>query len=827
MMKLIKNTVGIKNLFTPYILLSLLGVFFIKLALSFLPSFSIDMGTWLAWAYRMKDLGPPGFYSPHVWTQYTPGYLYWLWLIGKAGLVSEAAIKIPTILADIAAGGVIWSIIKKRSLKTANLAFFLYVLNPVILFNGSVWGQIDGIHTLFLLLTIYFLVERKAPLLVGIIWAISFLIKPQSIVLLPPILIIGLKKFSTKEWVLATASSAVAIYLSVLPFFPHNTVFSFVTLLKTMTDYYSYTSVFAFNFWSIIGMWKPDSTAFLGVTYFTWGVILYAASLVITFVLTRRDLAEKKYTYLIVAISVLVSFVFPTRVHERYLFPFLAFFLISVGLTGSVRLFNLFLLVSLLNFINLYHPYAYYSHNFLRSEDLLRLTTNIAPWMGILMVTTPFLIWIIYKFKLIDTRLDGLVGNFKISLNLRKFTNNKIDFPKLSISSRTSKVLLAVILVFSFLTKVAFLWSPPSEYFDEVYHAFTARTILHRDPKAWEWWNTPPAGFAYEWTHPPLAKLGMVAGMLIFGENSFGWRVPGALLGTGSVLLVYLISKKIFEDEALALLVAAIFSLDGLVLVMSRIGMNDIYHLFFMLLAIYLFLEDKNFFSAASYGLALSSKWSALWAIPIFFVIWALFKRNFKLSYLWFIVVPPVVYLLSYFDMFSTGHGINIWWGMQEQMWWYHTRLRATHPYTSAWWSWPLLLRPIYLYTSDEINSNVARIYAFGNPAVFWFGLVSVFITGLSAFKQKSKGLFLVVFSYLIFFAPWAFSPRIMFLYHYLPSIPFLAIAAGYVLRKNLKFIMPFFIVAGVLFVYFYPHWAGLTIPLWLDKSYYWFSSWR
>lgn len=160
-------------------------------------------------------------------------------------------------------------------------------------------------------------------------------------------------------------------------------------------------------------------------------------------------------------------------------------------------------------------------------------------------------------------------------------------------------------------------------------------------------------------------------------------------------------------------------------------------------------------------------------------------------------------------------------------MWWYHTGLKATHPYTSSWWSWPLLARPIYLYTSDEVRGFVSRIYATGNPIIFWGGLASVFLSFVYAFREKNKKLALVIFSYLIFFVPWAASPRIMFLYHYLPSIPFLAIALGYILRRNLKLIVPAVTIALLLFLYFYPHWAGLSVPLSLDKSYYWFSSWR
>jgi dolichyl-phosphate-mannose--protein O-mannosyl transferase len=177
--------------------------------------------------------------------------------------------------------------------------------------------------------------------------------------------------------------------------------------------------------------------------------------------------------------------------------------------------------------------------------------------------------------------------------------------------------------------------------------------------------------------------------------------------------------------------------------------------------------------------------------------------------------------------MFLMGHNFEIFIGVQKQMWWYHTGLKATHPYTSPWWSWPLLLRPIYLYTSEEIGGTVARIYAFGNPAIFWFGLISMLFSFVYSLIERNKRLSLVVFSYLVFFVTWAASPRIMFIYHYLPSIPFLAIGTGYILNRFPKFILPFFTLALVLFIYFYPHWAGLKIPISLDTSYYWFESWR
>ncbi len=143
-----KTKAIIKNFLTPNIILVLVATFIVRFFLSFLPSFSVDMGTWIAWAERLRDLGPASFYSDAVWTQYTPGFLYWLWLIGKLGIANELMVKIPVILADLVTGGIIWSLVRKVNAKFAAISFFFYVLNPAIIFNGSIWEQNDGIFTL-------------------------------------------------------------------------------------------------------------------------------------------------------------------------------------------------------------------------------------------------------------------------------------------------------------------------------------------------------------------------------------------------------------------------------------------------------------------------------------------------------------------------------------------------------------------------------------------------------------------------------------------------------------------------------------------------------
>jgi len=238
-----------------------------------------------------------------------------------------------------------------------------------------------------------------------------------------------------------------------------------------------------------------------------------------------------------------------------------------------------------------------------------------------------------------------------------------------------------LIFLFALVTRFWHLEFPPTHYFDEVYHAFTAQQMFRGNPAAWEWWNTPPPGFAYEWTHPPLAKEFMWFAISIFGDNPFAWRFFSALFGFGIIVLIYFISLKLFENRTIALFASLAASLDGLLLVMSRIAMNDSYFLFFSLLALLLFLKNKqslrsgelkqslrfsnlkNLWMGVALGLAIASKWTGVFAGGIILILFLtqnykkLFKdfRILKFSFSFFIV-PLIIYLSSYAPFFLGHH---------------------------------------------------------------------------------------------------------------------------------------------------------------------------
>jgi dolichyl-phosphate-mannose-protein mannosyltransferase len=114
-----------------------------------------DLATFMSWARRLATVGPADFWSGSYWCDYLPGYLLVLWPLGWLARVipSEAHIllfKIPSILADLATAYLIWRATRAKLNRGHLWLPTIYLFNPAILFNATLWGQVDSFHALFL-----------------------------------------------------------------------------------------------------------------------------------------------------------------------------------------------------------------------------------------------------------------------------------------------------------------------------------------------------------------------------------------------------------------------------------------------------------------------------------------------------------------------------------------------------------------------------------------------------------------------------------------------------------------------------------------------------
>ena len=444
-------------------------------------------------------------------------------------------------------------------------------------------------------------------------------------------------------------------------------------------------------------------------------------------------------------------------------------------------------------------------------------------------------------------------------------------------------IITIIIVLISFLIRLYRLDIPHEWSFDEVYHALSAEAYALGDPRGYEWWNPSPKDLAYEWLHPPLGKLFMAASIKIFakpyipeskaevldGATTFAWRFPGTIFAALTVYLLIIFGKRLFGQFWIGAMAGGLYALDGLSFVQSRTGMNDIYVTFFIVLTFYrLFVFLKEYpqkklanllWLGIATGLAASTKWSGFYAVGIagvWGVSFLLKKRDWGTlfwSLIYLGLVPPLVYFLSYGQWWLQGHTWKQFVELHQQIWWYQTGLKATHGYQSVALSWPILYRPVWFYVKylDKfVNGQkvlyIGNIYTMGHPFIWWAGLVGIvyvlwgFVEGIwrrlegSVKTTNLLPMFVILVGYFGMFLPWAFSPRIMFLYHYLPSVPFLCLALAYGLwlifqtgQTGRRIVYGYFVLVVLGFIYFYPQWAAVPLPEWWVNHYYWFPSWK
>jgi len=293
-------------------------------------------------------------------------------------------------------------------------------------------------------------------------------------------------------------------------------------------------------------------------------------------------------------------------------------------------------------------------------------------------------------------------------------------------------------------------------YFDEVHHVRTAHDYVHGNR-------------ATEWTHPPMGKNLIAAGIAVGGMNPFSWRLPGAIAGILMIPLMYALAKALFRSNNWALFASVVFAFDFMRFVQTRIATLDSFLVLFVM-AMYLFMllyiqrvKTHSFkhtsilliLCGISTGLAIATKWQGVYALiglPILFApSWfRLLKDNIPqaiktiyICILAFLVVPFVIYAASYIP-FVIGNGaydipsaVRMFWNNQVDMFSFHSGIESDHRYGSPWWEWPLMLTPFH-YFSRTINGYRHSIIALGNPAIWWFGIPAL-LWGLFRLIKPSR----------------------------------------------------------------------------------------
>jgi hypothetical protein len=408
-----------------------------------------------------------------------------------------------------------------------------------------------------------------------------------------------------------------------------------------------------------------------------------------------------------------------------------------------------------------------------------------------------------------------------------------------------------------------------STYFDEIYHGRTAYEFIHH------------LG-VYEWTHPPLGKSVISLGIIMFGMTPFGWRFTGALFGVLMIPLMYILSKKLFAETRWAFFATFIFTFDFMHFAQTRLATIDVFVTFFIM-AMYLFMLmycSLNFYEKSVHkhgafirsliyllccgicaGLACAVKWEGVYALlglPVLF-FYTLNKRRREYLHVqnvdnntnterfpayaaitiaaclvFFVVVPVFIYGASYFQYLQTPNhdGMEAIIKNQGDMLSYHANLESEHPYSSYWFQWPFMIRPIYYYSGTVNDTIKTGISSFGNPAVWYAGIAALFYCIRRQSKKFSFAILFLFIAYASNYLPWALISRTTYIYHYFPSVPFVCLMAAFMFKdwvdvRSKRLTYAYMAATFALFIAFYPTLSGMPVYMWFVNSFLrWMPTW-
>jgi dolichyl-phosphate-mannose--protein O-mannosyl transferase len=436
----------------------------------------------------------------------------------------------------------------------------------------------------------------------------------------------------------------------------------------------------------------------------------------------------------------------------------------------------------------------------------------------------------------------------------------------------------AALVIGTAATRLPYLGTPRAFVFDEIYYAPDAASILR--------FGVERGGVV----HPPGGKWLIASGIRVFGFTPFGWRIAALVAGCIIVLLTYVTARQLVRGHFLPALAGAAVALDGVSFTTGRVAMLDVFLALFSTCAItctVVALKHQDdprtvkwarWGAAASLGLGLTVKWSALYLLiaVLLAFLWVVARqpkgkkqgRAVLATVLMLTVVPAGIYALSYVPWvvhadrtyqhlvdcrndndcsLSLQNRLRQLIEDQNRVLQFQLSSKQDNNSNAApAWQWINQHHPTIMFRQtcgsglnqapDDLadkacsgagDGKVMEIVTVANPIV-WFTAMGagVVLIGLVIWRRDLTLLFLLLAgTYQWVF--WAVNDRHSYSFYIAPLIPVFAlwIAVAFAQRR-LRWLAPVFAVLLVAsFIFYYPIWAGRPLtPDQLRAREYWLA---
>lgn len=393
----------------------------------------------------------------------------------------------------------------------------------------------------------------------------------------------------------------------------------------------------------------------------------------------------------------------------------------------------------------------------------------------------------------------------------------------------SSAVLPAVIFLSFLALALPAIDSIDRPYFDETHYVPAAKSLTHLQT-------------ILNIEHPPLAKYWIGLGIWLLGDCPLGWRIMSVIAGALCLVFIFLLMQRLFEDRRMACIGSIVVASNQLLFVQARIATLEIFVVTLMTAALLIFYSgvfEKTKPSMRAVivtgiltGMAIATKWFAvvllLVYLPTLFVARPWRKRLFYSTIL--LVAMVSTYGICFIPLLFIDENPIVWHELitlQYKMYRLQQSVHSPHPYSSEWYTWPLMLRPIW-YFYDGLRGVVAL----GNPFTMWSGLLALGYCCYDAVWGRDRRARIIMYVFAIFLLSWAFIPRqLSFYYYYFPASLVLSVAICHVLsclagRIQSLAISIVVLLSVAVFCYFYPVLSGLSRDTPSLKPWMWLHTW-
>ncbi len=422
---------------------------------------------------------------------------------------------------------------------------------------------------------------------------------------------------------------------------------------------------------------------------------------------------------------------------------------------------------------------------------------------------------------------------------------------------------------------------PNKLVFDETYYAKDAYSLLqHGYERSWRpgadalvtggkpdaMLNTP--SFI---VHPPVGKWLIAGGEQLFGMNSFGWRFASLVFGTLLVMVTIRLVRRVSRSTLVGGIAGLLLTFDGLAFVMSRVALLDIFLAVFVIAGVACLAADRDWMRARladhlearglpdlggrygpllllrpwrlaaglCFGLALGSKWNALYLLAAFALLslaWDVGARRLAgagwrsqtavlrdgmPAFVSLVVVAVLVYGVTWAGWLATSGGYDRSWGTkhpgatsvqvlgpdlasllhyQRDIYGFHTGTfinSATHAYRADPAGWLVVARPIGIDAVNGIRpgtdgcvgpDNCIRVISgIGTPVLWWAAVFALVAALLLWVGGRDWRFGIPVVGVLSAWLPWfSHDTRPLFFFYAIVLIPFSVMAVALCLGRIL-----------------------------------------